>query len=68
MPVVSGNCQVFSIGGLIEARDGAVISGSIVNVARIMPGSVAAAEWRFVERLDALEFAFDSQRPSGNGY
>ena len=68
MPVVSGNCRVFSIGGLTGARDGAVVSGSIVTVAWIMPGSVAAAGWRFVVRLDALQFAFDSQGPSGNGY
>ena len=54
MPVVSGNCQVFSIGGSTGAHDGAVVSGSIVTVARIMPGSVAAAGWRFVVRLDAL--------------
>ena len=27
---------------------------SIATVARIMPGSVAAAGWRFVVRLDAL--------------
>ena len=68
MPVVSGNFQVLSIGGLTGDRDGAVVSGSIVNVARIMSGSVAVAAWRFVVRLDALQFAFDSQGPSGNGY
>ena len=54
MPVVSGSCEVFSVGRSTGARDGTVVSGSIATVARIMPGSVAAAGWRFVVRLDAL--------------